>query len=290
MTRRRARGQVPAVRTRRAAVVVALVAALVLFGGVRLWLATDRLVHSDQYLPGVYSGPYAAGSMEPDGHGVYLPSALLVGLGLVLARFAFSLWQDKPPYRRSPQPMTPSQHLAGTVLAVHRHADHRFSKSAVPEIELVQGHGVRGDAHFGTTVQHRSRVARDPSQPNLRQVHLLQQELLDEVQGLGLDVAAGQLGENITTQGLDVLALAVGTRLRLGRDAVVEVTGLRNPCAQIESFRSGLLAAVLGRAPDGSPVRKAGVMAIVCRGGVVRPGDALTVDHRPAVHQPLRPV
>lgn len=176
------------------------------------------------------------------------------------------------------------------VIAVHTDSKHAFSKHAASAIDLVAGHGVRGDAHFGTTVQHRSRVARDPSQPNLRQVHLLHAELLDELQSKGFDVAPGQMGENVTTRGVDLLGLSAGTRLRLGDVAVVEITGLRNPCQQIERFKPGLLAAVLGRGPDGELVRKAGVMAVVVQGGTVQADAAITVDHAPVVHTALQPV
>lgn len=176
------------------------------------------------------------------------------------------------------------------VIVVHSKAHHGFSKDQVAEIELIEGHGVQGDAHFGVTVKHRSRVARDPTQPNLRQVHLLQEELLSEVLKLGHVVACGQMGENITTQGIDLLGCSSGTQLRLGTAAVIEVTGLRNPCAQIEAFKPGLLAAVLDRRADGTLIRKAGVMAIVVKGGVVRAGDEIVVVHVPYPPIPLQPV
>jgi MOSC domain-containing protein YiiM len=176
------------------------------------------------------------------------------------------------------------------VQAVHLDARHRFSKQPVPAIELVAGLGVRGDAHFGATVQHRSRVRRDPGQPNLRQVHLLAGELLNGLEARRLTVLPGQMGENITTRGIDLLGLSPGTRLRLGADAVVELTGLRNPCAQIEAFQTGLLAAVLDQAPDGSLIRKAGVMCTVVEGGAVAAGDAIEVIHRPTGNRPLEPV
>src|SRR3954454_10604470 len=155
------------------------------------------------------------------------------------------------------------------VAAVHRSPDYTFSKPAAQEIELVAGLGVAGDVHAGATVRHRSRIARDPTQPNLRQVHLIHGELHDELVARGFDVAAGAMGENITTRGIDLLALARGTRLRLGRDAVVEVTGLRNPCAQLDRLVPGLMAAVLDRDVDGALVRKAGIMGVVVTGGVV---------------------
>jgi MOSC domain-containing protein YiiM len=158
---------------------------------------------------------------------------------------------------------------------------HTFSKETVPSITLVADFGVEGDAHAGATVKHRSRVRREPEQPNLRQVHLVHAELLSE-----LDVEPGALGENVTTSGVDLLNLSAGTRLHLGPDAVVEVTGLRNPCRQIDHFRAGLLARVLVQQPDGSYQRRVGVMSVVLAGGEVRAGDAVVVE-APAVHVPL---
>ncbi len=172
------------------------------------------------------------------------------------------------------------------VLAVHRSSSHSFSKFAEETITLVQGLGVQGDAHAGATVQHRSRVARDASQPNLRQVHLLQAELFDELIAAGHTVWPGDLGENITTRGLDLLALPAGTRLLLGQaGAVVELTGLRDPCSQMDRFDKGLMAATLCRDAQGNLIRKAGVMAVVREGGSVAPGDAIAVQlpHGPAV-------
>ncbi len=163
------------------------------------------------------------------------------------------------------------------VTAVSCHPEHRFSKLPAPAIRLLAGLGVVGDAHAGTTVQHRSRVAADASQPNLRQVHLLPAELLVELATAGFDVAPGQLGENVLTHDLDLVSLPRGTRLRLGEHAVVEVTGLRNPCWQIDAFRPDLLKEVVARTPEGRVLRKAGVMAVVVSGGPVRPGDAISV-------------
>ncbi|HYD51100.1 MAG TPA: MOSC domain-containing protein [Gemmatimonadaceae bacterium] len=163
------------------------------------------------------------------------------------------------------------------VIAVARSATHSFSKAAQPSIRLVPGLGVDGDAHSGPTVRHRSRVARDPTQPNLRQVHLIHAELHGELRAAGFEVQPGALGENVTTRGVELLRLPTGTRLRLGPDAVVELTGLRNPCAQIDRFQRGLLAAVLTRDAAGQLVRKSGVMGIVVAGGVVRPGDPIEV-------------
>jgi MOSC domain-containing protein YiiM len=167
------------------------------------------------------------------------------------------------------------------VVAVHRSAVHAFSKDQKGGITLVTGHGLEGDAHAGATVQHISRVRRDATLPNLRQVHLMPAELLAT-----LDVAAGALGENVTTEGLDLFALSAGTRLHLGADAVLEVTGLRNPCVQIDRFRPGLLKVVLGRDDAGAVVRRAGIMSVVLAGGVVRAGDAVVVE-QPAVHVAL---
>lgn len=180
--------------------------------------------------------------------------------------------------------------MSPVVTAVSRDAAHRFSKRPTDAIRLVAGLGLADDAHAGTTVQHLSRVRRDPTQPNLRQVHLMHTELHDELAGRGFHIAAGDLGENVTTRGLDLLGLPSGTRLILGQQAVVEVTGLRNPCRQLDRFADGLLAAVLDRAPDGSVIRKAGVMAIVVHAGDVRAGDAIEVVLPPGPHLPLLPV
>ena len=157
-------------------------------------------------------------------------------------------------------------------------------------IRLVAGLGVDGDAHQGRTVKHRSRVARDPSQPNLRQVHLVHAELLDELRAAGFPVSAGRVGENVTTRGVDLLALPTGTRLRLGDAAVVALTGLRNPCTQLDGIRPGLMAAVLETDARGNLVRKAGVMAVVVADGDVRAGDAIRVELPPESHRPLAPV
>lgn len=180
--------------------------------------------------------------------------------------------------------------MSAKVLGVHRSASHSFSKEPVQAITLVAGVGVEGDAHSGVTVRHRSRVARDPTQPNLRQVHLVHSELLEALQAQGYPVLPGSIGENITTQGLDVLALPQGTRLHLGPEAVVVVTGLRNPCAQLDHFSPGLTGAVLDRTTDGQLVRKAGIMGVVASGGVVRPGDAIEVVLPTGAPLPLKPV
>jgi MOSC domain-containing protein YiiM len=167
--------------------------------------------------------------------------------------------------------------VQGRVIAVARDTQHRFSKEIVPVIEIVAGSGVRGDAHCGATVKHRSRVKVDPTQPNLRQVHLIHSELFGEVAEHGFSIGPADLGENITTQGIDLLALPQGTVLEIGATVRLEVTGLRNPCAQIERFQQGLLGAVLDKAPDGSLVRKSGIMTVAATSGVVQAGDAIRV-------------
>lgn len=159
-----------------------------------------------------------------------------------------------------------------------------MSKSPAPSIQLLAGLGVQGDAHLGATVQHRSRVAQDPTQPNLRQLHLMMGELHDELQAGGFGVVAGSMGENVVTRGLDLLALPRGTRLHLGAKAVAEVTGLRNPCAQLDGLQPGLMAAVLGRDAHGGLIRRAGVMAIIVNGGGVRPGDSIRAELPPPPH------
>lgn len=186
--------------------------------------------------------------------------------------------------------MHPTTEATAHVVAVHSSGAHTFSKTPQPAVTLLAGLGVSGDAHAGTTVRHRSRVAKDPTQPNLRQVHLLHAELLAELGSQGLPVQPGQMGENITTTGLPLLDLPEGTVLRIGPEALVRITGLRNPCPQIEAFMPGLQAAVLGRTPDGVLVRKAGVMGVVLAGGTVRAGDAICIEHRPDPATPLRPV
>ncbi|MEV6315329.1 MOSC domain-containing protein [Streptomyces sp. NPDC051776] len=180
--------------------------------------------------------------------------------------------------------------MSARVTAVSRSGEHGFSKPTRDSITLLAGLGVEGDAHLGVTVQHRSRVAQDPTQPNLCQVHLIQEELFSEVAGAGFFVRPGELGENVTTAGIDLPALPVGTLLRLGGKAVVEVTGLRNPCLQIDMFQDGLLRQVVRRDEDGRIVRKAGIMGIVLTGGKVRPGDPIGVELPAGPHRPLERV
>ena len=173
------------------------------------------------------------------------------------------------------------------VIAVACDQDHKFSKPARTSIRLVAGLGVEGDAHFGETVQHLSRLKRDPDSPNLRQVHLIHAELHDELLAKGFRVEPGQMGENVTTRGIDLLGLPENARLHLGADAIVEVKGLRNPCLKLDSLQKGLMAATLDKDGDGTLIRKAGVMGIVIAGGEVRAGDAIRVALPPAPHRPL---
>lgn len=186
---------------------------------------------------------------------------------------------------RSPAPPGP-----GVVTAVGRSATHSVVKPNRASIRLLTGLGVEGDAHSGETVKHRSRVARDPTQPNLRQVHLIHAELHDELRAAGFAVSEGQMGENITTRGVNLLDLPTGTQLHVGHAAVIEVTGLRNPCAQLDGIQPGLMRATLERDEQGNLIRKAGVMGIVLAGGEVRPGDPIRVQLAPAPHQALEPV
>ncbi|MEG8278203.1 MOSC domain-containing protein [Streptomyces sp. AHA2] len=177
--------------------------------------------------------------------------------------------------------------MSGRVTTVSSNGEYSFTKPNRDSIRLLAGLGVEGDVHAGETVRHRSRMAQDRTRPNLRQVHLMHEELFDEVGEAGFDVAPGDLGENITTRGVDLLSLPTGTLLRIGGDAVLEVTGLRNPCLQIDAFRAGLLKHVVGRDQQGRVVRRAGIMSVVREGGVVRPGDPIGVE-LPA--EPFRPL
>ncbi|HEY0107774.1 MAG TPA: MOSC domain-containing protein [Rhizomicrobium sp.] len=177
--------------------------------------------------------------------------------------------------------------MSATVVGVACDGDHKFSKPARARIRLIAGLGVEGDAHAGATVQHLSRMRRDPAIPNLRQVHLIHAELHAALNAAGFVVGAGDMGENITTRGIDLLGLPLNARLHLGRDAVVEVKGLRNPCSQLDGFRKGLMAATLDRDANGKLVRKAGVMGIVVQGGAVKPGDAIRVEVPDGPQEPL---
>lgn len=180
--------------------------------------------------------------------------------------------------------------MSAIIVSLASDSSHRFSKRRHVSVRLVPGLGIEGDAHAGATVQHLSRLANDRTAPNLRQVHLIHAELFDELADRGFDILPGDMGENVTTRGIDLLALSCGTRLRLGEDAVIEVTGLRNPCRQLDEFAPGLMAATLDRAVDGSLIRKAGIMAVVIEGGEVRLGDPISVAFRPQSYCPLEPV
>jgi MOSC domain-containing protein YiiM len=180
--------------------------------------------------------------------------------------------------------------MSGTIVAVSRSPGHTLSKPNEGSVRLLTGLGVEGDAHMGTTVKHRSRVARDPTAPNLRQVHLVHAELHDELEAAGFRLAPGMMGENVTTRGVDLLGLPTGARLHLGMAAVVEVTGLRNPCAQLNKIQPGLMAATLDRDAEGNLIRKAGIMAVVLAEGEVKPGDAIAVELPPQPHRALEPV
>ena len=167
--------------------------------------------------------------------------------------------------------------MKASVQSLHRHADHEFSKRTFDELNLVQGVGVEGDAHAGRTVKHRARVAKDPTQPNLRQVHLIPLERLEALTDRGFTVRPGDLGENITTQGIDLHGLSAGTVVTIGAEVELEITGLRNPCQQIERFQAGLLREFVTKDESGNVIRSAGVMAVVRRGGLIRAGDAIAV-------------
>jgi len=177
--------------------------------------------------------------------------------------------------------------MCASVVAVCSSPSHSFSKPEVPHIRLVEGLGIEGDAHAGTLVQHSYLVRKDETQLNLRQVHLIDTELFDYLADQGHQVGVGDLGENITTKGIVLLGLPTGTRLRLGSDAVVELTGLRNPCIQVDEFQDGLLRLLRFRDPDGAIRRIGGVMGVVTTSGLVAPGDEIKIDVPPEPHAPL---
>jgi MOSC domain len=180
--------------------------------------------------------------------------------------------------------------VTATVIALARDDLHRVSKLPCERIRLVAGLGVEGDAHAGLTMQHRSRWVKQRTVPNLRQVHLIHAELFDELAAKGLAISPALMGENVTTGGIDLLGLSTGTRLRLGESAVIELTGLRNPCFKLNGLAPGLMDAVLEKGPGKSLIRKAGVMAIVVASGEVLVGDRITIMEQPARFAPLRPV
>lgn len=180
--------------------------------------------------------------------------------------------------------------MSGVIIAVNQSAGHSFSKQTHNKIVLLAGLGVEEDAHMGKTVQHLSRVRKDPTQPNLRQVHLMHAEFHDELNASGFHVSPGNLGENITTRGVDLLSLPTGTRLHLGDIAIVEVTGLRNPCEQLNNFQAGLMNACVYKDTDGNVIRKAGIMSIVLVGGEIRVGDSIRVELPSGPYRPLQVV
>ena len=180
--------------------------------------------------------------------------------------------------------------MSGRVVSVSRSGSHTMTKPACERIRLLAGLGVEGDAHMGETVKHRSRIARDPTQPNLRQVHLMHAELFDELRAKGFDVTPGLMGENVTTRGIDLLGLPRGARLHLGSEAIVEITGLRNPCTQLDGLQPGLMEAVLERDPARGLIRKAGVMGVVIASGDVAIGNAISVTLPDGTGEPLKPV
>jgi MOSC domain-containing protein YiiM len=181
--------------------------------------------------------------------------------------------------------------LSGEVVAVSRASLHGFAKQPQPSIRLLAGEGVEGDAHRGVTVQHLYQVRRDPAKPNLCQVHLFASEKLDELAAKGFALGPGEIGENVLTRGVDLLQLPWQTQIRLGAEAVVEISGLRTPCSQIDGYRAGLQALLWGpRNSKGKRERRAGVMAVVVKGGMIAPGDTVIVDLPPKPHLPLGPV
>ena len=180
--------------------------------------------------------------------------------------------------------------MAGTVISVNCSTTYTFSKPNQVSVRLLAGLGVEGDAHMGATVKHRWEAAQTPNKPNLRQVHLIHAELFEELRAAGFAISPGQMGENITTRGVDLLGLPTGTRLQLGKTAVVELTGLRDPCSQLDGLQPGLKAAVLDYAADGKPIGKAGVMSIVLVSGEVKAGDPIVVEMPAEPYRPLEPV
>lgn len=176
------------------------------------------------------------------------------------------------------------------VVSLSKDSEHNFSKVQCPTLNFLEGLGIEGDAHCGKTVKHRSRVKKDPTQANLRQVHLIHSELISELQKKGFEVEAGTLGENILTEGIDILELPEHALLKIGPSVELKITGLRNPCAQLDNYQKGLTKAVLDQTSEGELIRKAGVMAIVVSGGVVSIQDDIKIILPPKPHMPLKPV
>ncbi len=180
--------------------------------------------------------------------------------------------------------------MNSSVISVSKSPKHTFNKFVCPEINLLKGLGVERDAHMGKKVKHRSRVAKDPNQPNLRQVHLIQSELFDELKDRGYMVSPGQMGENITTRGIDLLTLPTNTILSIGESASIQIKGLRNPCKQIDSIQEGLMNEVIDRDSNGNLIRKSGVMGIVLEGGIIREGDSISIEFPPKPFKALERV
>jgi MOSC domain-containing protein YiiM len=173
-----------------------------------------------------------------------------------------------------------------SVVAVHRKEEYGVFKEIQESVHLVKGFGVQGDAHMGTLVQHRYNKKQNPNQPNLRQVHLIQAELFDDLKELGLIVKPGEMGENITTRNIDIINLPLDTKLHLGDSAILQLTGLREPCGQLNTVQKGLKNAVL----DESGKSRVGVMSVVLRGGAVKADDLIRVELPSEPHQDLQPV
>lgn len=177
----------------------------------------------------------------------------------------------------------------GKVIALSKSDSHTFNKYNCDQINLLTGLGVEGDAHMGKMVKHRSRVKKDPNTANLRQVHLMHAELFEELSTKGFTVQPGQMGENITTRGIDLLNLPKNTILKIGASEI-KITGLRNPCSQLESIQPGLMKAVLDTNDQGEIVRKAGIMGIVQAGGEISTGDTIFVELPEQPHLALEKV
>ena len=178
----------------------------------------------------------------------------------------------------------------GIVVAVSLNPKHTFSKLPQLSIHLLAGLGVEGDAHCGSTVRHRYLVRRNPAAPNRTQVHLLEAEFLEALATDAPNFPAfhpGDFGENILTRSIRLISLPLGTRLHLGPTAIVELTGLRSPCKQMNTLRPGLMKASF---VPGTRRHRAGVMAVVLEAGTLSAADTIHVELPPEPHIALRPV
>lgn len=181
--------------------------------------------------------------------------------------------------------------LKPRILSVSARSGHHFSKTPQRSIRLLAGLGVEGDGHMGERIKHRSRARYNPALPNLRQVHLIDSGYIALMAAKGYAVAPGDIGENLLVAGIDLISMPQDTLLHLGGDgAVVRITGLRNPCIQMDRFMPGLMAASLDRDADGGLIRLTGVMGVVEGGGAVVPGDVVRVEMPEGEHLPLVPV